>query len=335
MADEPQASGLPEPESPAASSHSASIASNDISDVLASAKADLAAYYAGNLNPDASTDDASSETPPVASDPIAATEPVTSDDSDDDSDDLTPDVEAVANAAEGSEEPKLSRRQRAEKRVADEKAAILADVERLMGERDEANRRAAEFAQAEEQRKTAAAAALGSDEEFTRLTRIVQMGGVLEEEDQQKLATWASHREFQDIFRNEAANQVLQAVSAEMGAVANMPGVDANILRTKPFGEIFRHLHAVGAESVRSEATARVAEADAKTTTANERISQLEAQIKALQARVAGTAAAPEVGGQSVPSAREPALADVRNMSAADYLKNRDALLQQLRGRAS
>lgn len=260
----------------------------------------------------------------------ATAEPPLTDDASDTDDESDDDAVASAdglNAAETStdDEPaKLSRRQAKEQERLKDEQQHIQDLETAKAEwrEEEAKRVKAEADLARVQNERAAIDAevtqiLGDDEEFVRLRDTPRID--LSYEDQERLDTMLGARKKFGIFRSQARTEGFASLVQEVFAATDLPGVDPDYLR-KPatsMTDIVKHFHSAGVASAQAKQAAQ-------TTQYEEKIAQLEADIKALRPLRAAARPSAERGGHSASSA--PPGADVYDLTRSPLTQMREAI---------
>lgn len=244
----------------------------------------------------------------------------TDDESDDDED--APADEVKSEESPDPDEPQLSRRkQREQERIAELEEAKQAGRE----EAARAKRAEDDLARVNADRdKIAAEVAeiLGDDAEFERLKNTPSTDPSYYE-NRDRLDAMIDAREKYGVFRNQARTEGFVSLVQEVFAAADLPGVDPEFLR-KPatsMTDIVKHFHASGAIATEAKYKAQL---DSQKSTYEEKIAQLEADIKALRPLRAAARPSAERGGHSASSA--PPGADVYDTTRSYDSQLKEAL---------
>lgn len=208
-----------------------------------------------------------------------------------------PDGEPVVATDAPPDPDKPSRGQSAHDKHEAEKADLKAMVDQAIAERDAA-RQEAERVKTEQAAATAAYdEAIGPEDEYQRLTQLNNLGHQLNAEDYEKLARWTQTRIYRQPFERDglaagaeyAKGEITRfrsQVAAEVAEAYSLPGVDVAYLKSEGhYGKQLRHAYEAGAKAAAQPR--------------DERISQLEADLKVARTQASAAVRTPAMAGVS------------------------------------
>lgn len=208
------------------------------------------------------------------------------DDADDDDSDDDDDEE---------ETPKLSKRAAKKARREAEKEQLRVDLEteRLAKEQAQSALAASETASAD--RRKEAIERMGDEAEFQRRHKAL-LANELSFEEREELMLWNNNREVAVLVREDLRQVMLSDLGREAAKVADLPGVDRNVVLKDPsFSKVCTHFHEAGVKVAQAAAAKAATVAADELSESQDQIEALKTEIKTLRAKAgAASTRAPE-----------------------------------------